>query len=126
MTQSLGPPFMAEETFGFTIPDSSQITYGYYCKYSGNAAYNSRYQVAFLGDQVIKNEKGIYLSRMTTQKGKYRYYLSQEHKTVYCQGCGRAGCLSDSCRSGLDYEYCYNSKYVGKNVDKALLELFTT
>jgi len=120
MTQFLG------ETFGFTITDSSQITYGYYCKYSGNAAYNSRYQVAFLGDQVIKNEKSIYLSRMTTQKGKYRYYLSEEHKTFCCQGCGRDGCLSEGCRGGLDYEYCYNSTYVGKNVDKALLQLFTS
>jgi len=118
------PPFMGREIFGFIIPDSSQITYGYYCKYSGNSAYNTRYQVAFIGDRVIENEKGIYLSRMKNQKGKYRYYLSEEHKTFCCQGCGQDGCLSDGCRDGLDYIFCYNSKYVGKNVDKALVELF--
>lgn len=118
------PPFMGREIFGFIIPDSSQITYGYYCKYSGNAAYNPRYQAAFIGNRVIKNEKGIYLSRMKNQRGKYRYYLSEENQTFYCKGCGEKGCLSRGCRGGLDYEYCYNSKYVGKNVDKALFELF--
>jgi hypothetical protein len=119
------PPFTGRETFRFIIPDSSQITYGYYCKYIENSAYNPRYQVAFIEDRVVKNEKGIYLSRMKNQKGKYRYYLSEEHQTFYCKGCGQERCLSQGCRDGLDYEYYYNSKYVGKNVDKALLELFS-
>ena len=118
------PPFIGKEIFGFVMPDSTKVTYGYYCKYTGNAAYNPRYQVAFIDNQVIKNEKGIYLSRMKNQRGKYRYYLSEEHETFYCKGCGEEGCLSRGCRDGLDYNYYYNSKYVGKNVDKALFELF--
>jgi hypothetical protein len=54
------PLFIGREIFGFIIPDLSQITYYYYCKYRGNFDHNPRYQVAFNGDRVIKNENGIH------------------------------------------------------------------
>ena len=107
----------------FIISDSSSIDFRKYSVYSCNDVYSPKYDVAFLDDAPIKNDKGFYLSRICKKNGKHRYYITQEHEIYTCNGCGKEGCCSRYCRGGLDYNYYYVSKYVGKNIDSALTDL---
>ena len=66
----------------------------------------------------------MYLSRIKKANGKHRYYLTTETETHCCQGCGMDGCRSEFCRGGWEYEKWYESQYVGKELDNALLKLF--
>jgi len=105
------------------IADSGAVNFRKYCIYSNNAAYNPKYDVAFLDDELIKNENGLYLSRISKKNGKHRYYITNEGQSFTCNGCGEEGCCSRYCRGGLEYSYYYKSKYVGKDIEVALLQL---
>lgn len=86
-------------------------------------AYKRIYEIAFLGNERVENEKGIYLSRILKKNGKSRYYLTQEVCKSYCRGCDMEGCSSHSCRGGYYYEYTYTSKYIGNKLETALNSL---
>jgi len=116
------PPYIGKEIFKFIIPDSKYTEY--YKKYSVYYEnYSIKYYVAFFNDKQIKNNNGHYLSRILKKNGKHRYYRTIESSTYFCDGCGRERCCSQYCRGGLTYEYSYKSKYIGKDINKALLEL---
>jgi hypothetical protein len=100
------------------------ISFQNYCKYERNYAFSPKYQVAFIKDCLIKNNRGAYLSRLFKKNGKHRYYLTSECETFYCGSCGKKGCCSGYCRGKLDYYYHFDSKYVGKDINEAIKELF--
>jgi hypothetical protein len=119
------PKCVGRYIFSFLIPDESSIEFGDYGKTQrDNSIYSLRYEVAFCGNRLLENFKGIYLSRILKKNGKHRYYLTTEKETHYCQGCGMEGCRSEYCRGGWEYEKWYESKYVGKNLENALFKLF--
>ena len=118
------PPYIGKEIFKFIIYDSYNIIFSHYSKYN-NPYYSPRYTIAYINNKFIENKNGTYLSRIAKQNGKYRYYLTNEFEIVYCQGCGdEVSSRCRGCRGGLDYDHYYKNKYIGKNVDKALLELY--
>ena len=118
------PPFIGKFIFSFLIPDQESIEFGDYRRtLRDNYGYSLRYEVAFRDNCLLENFKGIYLSRIKKNNGKHRYYLTTENATYYCQGCGMEGCRSEYCRGGWEYDKTYDSKYVGKDFENALLIL---
>ena len=117
------PVDIGKEVFKFVIPESNKLVFRKYCMHSNNYAYNPKYEVAFMDDRLVKNKKGLYLSRICKKNGKHRYYVTNEIQTYLCDGCGKSMCCSQFCRGGLEYTYYYESKYVGKNVDIAMIQL---
>jgi len=112
--QSL-PRELAKEIFSFLIPDVRKITFekaekGYYYNYS-----NDRYENAYVNDELCKNEKGYYLSRIPKKNGKHRYYITCAIEDVVEREC------NDRIHTIFMYEY--ESTYVGKNIEYALLAL---
>jgi hypothetical protein len=119
------PPYIGKEIFTYIIPDSKSIVFKHYYRLNSDT-YSEKYTFAFINTNVIKNQKRIYLCRINKKNGKHRYYLTQEYEICICQGCGGKKCRSPFCRGGFYYHYYLNSKYVGKNIEKALLELNIT
>ena len=117
------PPYIGKEIFKFLIPDSCNINFRKYAKYGFYGHYSPKYDAAFVNDQVIQNKTGTYLSMINKKNGKHRYYLTDENETFYCDGCGEEGCCSQYCRGGLDYYHSFSSRFVGRDIDKALIEL---
>jgi hypothetical protein len=107
----------------FIIYNSDNICFNY-SKFINNENYSFKYKYAYLNDVIILNSKEKYLSRINKKNNKHRYYLTEYYETFYCNGCGKKNCTSWYCRGGFDYIYYYKNKYVGNNIDKALLELY--
>ena len=122
------PQFIGKEIFKYIIYDADKITFNNnkYQDYIKYASYSLKYEVAYRFNSVVENLEGIYLSRIPKKNEKHRYYLTHEKEYRYCQGCGNDGCCSYSCRGGWDYDCIYHSKYVGKDMQNALLELSFT
>jgi hypothetical protein len=120
------PPYIGKEIFAFLIPDSRNINFRKYAKYGFCGSYSPRYDAAFVKDQVIKNKTGTYLSMINKKNGKHRYYLTDENETSYCHCCGEEGCCSKYCRGRVEYYHSFTSRFVGKDIDKALIELMLT
>lgn len=124
------PPFIGNEIFKYLIDDPSTITFNNNKQQTNRnkyGAYNLRYEVAYKLDKVFGNlQKGCYLSRIPKKTGKHRYYITNKIEHRICQGCGQEVCNSYDCRGGWTYEHEYNSKYVGKDIQKAILELSFT
>ena len=120
------PPFIGKEIFKYILKDADSIIFAekirpqYYRKYD---TFSLKYEVAYRFDKVVENLAGIYLCRISKKNGKHRYYLSRESEYQYCHGCGEESCNSYDCRGGWFYECTYKSKYVGKDIKRALLEL---
>lgn len=87
-------------------------------QYSRNDAYCPKYEVAYLGDEVL-SRNGFYLSRISKSNGQHRYYVSMERERTMCNGCGEYNCSSEYCRGAFTYTMEYKSKYVGKNLNVA-------
>jgi hypothetical protein len=117
------PTEMELEIVSYMIPDSKKIEFVDYVKnHCIESSYSFRYKTAFyknMNDKV-RNRKGQFLSRIPKKNGKHRYYITEEKKirlddeTEY-----------DEYGAIYYYSYQYKSKYVGKNINKALLTLFT-
>ena len=118
------PEEMVKEIIGFLIPEISKIYFetrypnSNYSSFSRK--YSRKYEIAFLNENKIMNNKIInaeklYLSRISKKNGKHRYYITKE--------------LIDSIEveyNDRDYEiyhYDYISSYVGKNISFAILKL---
>jgi len=115
------PPYIGKEIFSFLIPDSSAITFRE-CYNNRVDNYSDKYEIAFMGDKMIQNAKGKYLSRIGKKNGKHRYYFTEEREERICDGCGSSRCRSEYC--GRDETtYYLISKYAGKNIDACLLSL---
>jgi hypothetical protein len=71
--------------------------------------------MAFICNKQLQNDKGLFLSRISKKNNKHRYYITKEIiDQVEIE-------YNDSVINMNYYEY--KSKYVGKNIDKALIKL---
>ena len=125
------PPYIGLEIFKFIIHDIESIKFT-----------NSKYQIAFLDGKQMINKKGAFLCRISKNNGKYRYYLTSEHKAYYCYECAEhyslidylsefqiaseicCNCCEMTINNASLYYNKYKSKYVGNDINKALLELY--
>jgi hypothetical protein len=131
------PSEIGREIFSYLIPDSTKLVFRLNPPSRGSAAYSDKYDIAcmqeweqwsryygnkycnrYYGDEYCKvtNKNGLYLSRISKKNGKHRYYITNEiMDCIETEYCDRRACNI--------YFTEYSSKYVGKNIDKALLEL---
>ena len=118
------PPYIGKEIFKFIIRDSFNITFHYFDNYK-DYYFSPRLTVACLNSKLIKNKKKTIISRIRKNNGKHRYYLTDNCKISYCTGCGEEySRRCHGCRGSLHYEYYYKHRYIGKDLDKLLLELY--
>ena len=102
------PTEIRKEITTFLIPASNNIIFYV-------SSYSSRYEKAFIGNKLVKNNKGMFLSRISKKNNKHRYYITKEIIDVMEVE------YNDSLINMYYYEY--KSKYVGKNIDNALIKL---
>jgi hypothetical protein len=119
MTNHL-PLDIINEIKTFLIPPSNRIIFTtvssncYVSSYSFSS-YSSRYEKAYIGNKMVQNDRGMFLSRISKKNNKHRYYVTTEIiDTIEVE-------YNDSVIE-MDY-YEYKSKFVGKNIDDALLHL---
>ena len=117
------PECLVKEILQFIIHDADRIQFRKYISNNIHDAYGSLYEIAFINNSYVENKQGIYLSRIYKKNGKSRYYLTKKQIICYCNGCGEEGCSSHYCRGTFEYHDNYTSKYVGKDINKALIEL---
>jgi hypothetical protein len=127
------PEELKREIFKFLNPniDTRKIKFDFFsCPNFTN--YDHRYKVAYNNvtnnvlDTGVNFKVTFLLSRIEKKNGKHRYYLTEETHTFICQGCGRKACCSQYCRGGLEDEYYYQSKYIGKCLEYALYKFYET
>ena len=109
------PREIKREISTFLIPATKNIIFNTISSNSYVSNYSSRYEKAFIGNKMVKNDKGIFLSRISKKNNKHRYYLTKEIiDTIEVE-------YND--RIIIQNYYEYKSKYVGKNIDEALIKL---
>jgi len=109
------PMDITREIISFLIPVSINIIFNTMNSNSYVSNYSSRYEKAFIGNKIVKNDKGLFLSRISKKNGKHRYYITEETiDTIEVEYNDR---LIDT------HYYEYKSKYVGKNINNALFRL---
>jgi hypothetical protein len=108
------PLEMGREIFSFLIPGKNTITFRNITQ-PVRSSYSEKYERAFIGDKIVKNEKGEYLCRISKKNGKHRYYITEDLVDVIHVE------HHDSIRP--IYYYDYYSIYVGKDIDSALIKL---
>jgi len=109
------PIDITREINTFLIPPSNNIIFKTISANSYVSSYSSRYEKAFIDNKIVKNEKGLFLSRISKKNNKHRYYLTKEIiDTIEVE-------YNDRLINQHYYEY--KSKYVGKNIDEALIKL---
>ena len=111
------PTDMTREIFSFLIPDPDKITF---CKERPRSSYNSyslKYEVAFFQNIKITDRMDYYyLCRIIKKNGKHRYYITKELVDVIQ--------IEDYNDREINiFHYDYISKYLGKNLTKALVEV---
>jgi hypothetical protein len=116
------PKYIGKEIFKFVIPDANTISFREDYNPNGADNYGYKYKVAFVGDKLLKNDCGKYLSRIMKKNGKHRYYITEEYEISLCNGCGSPKCRSDYCGSDITDNYV-RSKYISKDIDISLLTL---
>jgi hypothetical protein len=114
MTNHL-PLDIINEIKTFLIPPSNRIIFTTVSSNSYVSSYSSRYEKAYIGNKMVQNDRGMFLSRISKKNNKHRYYVTTEIiDTIEVE-------YNDSVIE-MDY-YEYKSKFVGKSIDDALLHL---
>lgn len=141
------PPYIDSVIYSFIIPndynDIKSIRFDF--KYIpekdwiNSIGYNMKYEVAYINNEKIKNKEGQFLSRIPKKNGKHRYYITTEtykltvydhnynnFKNVYYDNEEFKSYYDDYLWYDDSIDECltYSSKYVGKNIEKALVYLF--
>ena len=111
------PRYLDKEVLSFLIPPVSEISFVKHQKTDFNS-YSHRYDIAYYQNKIIKNKKGLYLSRIAKPNGKHRYYITEDDIDVIE--------VENNDRYYDIYYYDYNSRYIGKELEQALLILMTT
>ena len=109
------PLDITREIIKFLIPDSKKIIFKVIPSDSYVSNYNSRYEKAFIDNKIVENKKGMFLSKISKKNNKHRYYITEETKDVIEVE------YNDMLINRYFYEY--TSKYVGKNINEALIKL---
>lgn len=104
------PKEIGKDIFSYLIPDSNKIVFKLNQKHI-KTTYSERYQIAYIDNQLVENQTGKYLCRITNLNGKHLYYIAEE-------------CVHLSKPENVEYPCIYIS-YVGKNIDLSLLQLFS-
>jgi hypothetical protein len=110
------PEDMEREILSYLLPDLSTAEYQVNIhRCADTHSYAMRYCALFVNGHTLKNKRGEYLSRICKKNGKMRYYITREieHKQheMVCD------------RVVTNYHYDYDSRYVGKNIQNALMIL---
>ena len=111
--------------FYFIIPEPSTVRFlkkplNFYAD-----SYSNKYDVAFVNNKVIKNEKGEYLSRIAKKNGKHRYYATREIESGYCNECGSESVYRCCKNRNIRHDIYYNNKHLGKDRDSAFIKLMS-
>ena len=140
------PTEIGMEIFRFLIPDETKLVMREYAKFERWDEYKMHYKLMYespipkrvfdgiplfptSSEKQIVNDLGVYLSVIPKNNGKDRYYLTRNIEKTYCSTCrGINGCISSGCLDFYDEYYdclqTYKSIYVGKDIEKALYDLF--
>ena len=109
------PPYIGKEIFSFLIPKYSDIIFRHGGRKYQNGSYSPKYEIAYIGNQIVKNCEGLYLSRICKKNGKLRYYITEELiDEIEIEQYDR--CINIYC-------YDYSSKYLGRNLEFALFSV---
>ena len=122
------PVEMTREIFSFLIPDPDKIVFRNERPCSSYNSYSPKYEVAFFQNiKIVANiitdtdsyysvYDDYYLCRIAKKNGKHRYYITKELVDVIQ--------MEDYNGREIDiFHYDYVSKYIGKNLTRALFEM---
>jgi len=122
------PFYVRKEIFYFIIPDPLNIIFKRNNKKNvtnfQRSSISDKYEVALLEDSIDYYDNGsinpnqLYLFRIPKKNGRYRYYITE---MIWYE------VEAEDSDNRIYYiaEHKYISKYVGKNIEYALLLLFT-
>ena len=115
------PIEMSREIFSFLIPDPDKVEFKKERPCSSYNSYSAKYEVAYYKKNIkimtdmhknIENIDHSYLTRIAKKNGKHRYYITRELVDVIQVEYGD--------REVDIFHYDYISKYIGKDLVKAL------
>jgi hypothetical protein len=114
------PIEMSREIFSYLIPDPNKVAFRPERPCSSYNSYSAKYDVAFLRNIKImsnmstekENMDHSYLTRIAKKNGKHRYYITRE--LVDCIQ------VEYGDREVDIFHYDYISKYIGKDLMRAL------
>ena len=115
------PVELSREIFSYLIPDPDKVEFRKEHPCSSCSAYHIKYDVAFFQNVKITNEfeclyiYKYYLCRITKKNGKHRYYITRDEVDVIQ--------VEYNDREIDIFHYDYISKYIGKNLTRALFEV---
>ena len=105
------PPFVGKHIFTYLIP--TDVIFVNHWFLSSEDRHGYKYQNALIGGQYIKNNHGLYLSRIWKKNRKHRYYLTHRFTD---------DATIEYYERDIIIRYCdYSSVYIGKNLESALL-----
>ena len=127
------PEVLGNEIFKYICPTERDVRFNEYNVSTHMTNYSDRYQVAYGSAtsqmysmlHIVKNKNKIFLSRIFKKNGKHRYYFTRETKTTICDDCDSPTCNSRYCGGSYMHEAIYSSTYAGKDLNLALIILFT-
>jgi hypothetical protein len=114
------PTEMSREIFSYLIPDPDKVEFKKENPCSSYNSYTAKYEVAYIKNikiltnmsNDIENIDNYYLTRIAKKNGKHRYYITRELVDVIQVEYGD--------REVDMFHYDYISKYIGKELVKAL------
>jgi len=117
------PTEMSREIFLYLIPDPEKVEFKKENPCSSYNSYSAKYEVAYIKKKKIMtdmhdNVESIdhsYLTRIAKKNGKHRYYITRE--VVDCIQ------VEYGDREVDIFHYDYISKYIGKDLYRALFEV---
>jgi hypothetical protein len=111
------PKCLMKEVFRYVVPSEEDIYFYKYNHTSEFSRYNPKYESArFISDGYpVSNHQKFMLSRIAKKNGKYRYYITRAYTET--DGYDSEGYPERKC--------CYESRYIGKDLNAALLFLYT-
>jgi hypothetical protein len=118
------PPYLGREIFSFLILDENMINFVECIPEAYKTNYSKKYQLARNLKNYVLFNNGFYLSRIYKKNLRHRYYLTTKIVIVVCSSCGSSICMNPYCSGPLEDEEYYMSKYIGKNLNKALLYFY--
>lgn len=121
------PLEMVKEIFAFIIPNKDNIEFQDHYPNFYDTNYGYKYQIACIHDLILF-EEGRMLSRIPKKNGKHRYYITTQMTKLECDNCGKdttRNCCVYYGGDNVTIMNTYTSKYSGKNLELALLELFS-
>ena len=114
MFESL-PQCIGKEIFSYLLPKTTDIVFQKHAVDFQYDYYHPRYEEATINGKLC-DFKGYSLSRIHKKNGKHRYYITCVLEDVIE--------VEYNDRPRNIYMYEYRSIYVGKNLERALVELF--